>query len=916
MRSLHILTLIAFVALTTAAIPASGITPYLVRDINPETQPASSSPYNFVSLGSTALFTTGVHTNATLWRTDGTAGGTYKLLEDFIDFKLLAVAGGRCYFSSGSENLWVTDGTLPGTYHLGLPHSISMPERPRSVWLPGQRSLYFTGSSYWTDMELWRTDGTPGGTFQVADIRPGDLGSDPRELTSFQGKVYFVADGPLGDPALWRSDGTAQGTIMVSGTATVPNAETLHKIGSKLIFAGKDPAHGEELWVSDGTPKGTRLLMELVKGPGSPELFGFTVHGQRLYFTASSISVTPQLWVTDGTAGGTRALTRFANEATIKLLQSAPSNRFIFMVSDASHGTELWATDGTEVGTRLVRDICPGSCSSLDPHYLFYALHKGWLYFNAFKPSLGRELWATDGTGKGTHLVRDICPGSCGSSPRGLVTMKGHVLFQASDGIHQNQDQVWATDGTGPGTVALASFDGSLWFQMADYAVAGSMMVFAGGSDSRYGREPWCTDGTPGGTFLLADLADEDLGGSNPGGLMAIGNTALFFADDGKHGYTLWKSDGNAEGTSFVAELQAGPAPFRRPEIRDWTSFGGRVYFFLEKASQNDSLTREANVKFPPPPKQFALWTSDGTAAGTYRLTPKGVHGWGYPKRLPLTSQFFFTANDSQHGTEPWVTDGTPAGTRMLADLEPGSTSSGPTYFTLFQGKVWFVTHHGTANQLWQSDGTAAGTVLVEPELPGNLVWGPRYLSVFNRQIWFLAQWDNGQRTELWSTDGTPGGARLKVQLDFNAYGMFADVDRLFLWGSTSTWVSDGTPGGTLEIAGTGMSEVRSRCGSLLYFGTPLMVTDGTRAGTRTVRSVNDEQISLPRGLACLGSSLLALSWGGQLWQTDGTDAGTVLVRDLSHGKSGHLELLQVGPRGVFSSWDPKTGWELWAAQN
>src|SRR6516225_9158261 len=41
---------------------------------------------------------------------------------------------------------------------------------------------------------------------------------------------------------------------------------------------------------------------------------------------------------------------------------------------------------------------------------------------------------------------------------------------------------------------------------------------------------------------------------SNPAGLLAIGSTTYFSADDGTHGPALWKTDGSAAGTVLVAD--------------------------------------------------------------------------------------------------------------------------------------------------------------------------------------------------------------------------------------------------------------------------------------------------------------------------------------------------------------------------
>src|SRR5437763_4998922 len=64
--------------------------------------------------------------------------------------------------------------------------------------------------------EVWRTDGTPAGTFLLKDICPGACTSLPRALTSSNGLLFFFADGPqrLG---VWKSGGAPAGTLPVQG---------------------------------------------------------------------------------------------------------------------------------------------------------------------------------------------------------------------------------------------------------------------------------------------------------------------------------------------------------------------------------------------------------------------------------------------------------------------------------------------------------------------------------------------------------------------------------------------------------------------------------------------------------------------------------------------------------------------------
>src|SRR5262245_12692630 len=74
-----------------------------------------------------------------------------------------------------------------------------------------------------------------------------------------------------------------------------------------------------------------------------------------------------------------------------------------FGLADGIHGAELWRTDGSRAGTRLVKDLCPGICSSdLSQITVF----RDRLYFGAFDGE-HRLLFVSDGTPEGTVPVLD-----------------------------------------------------------------------------------------------------------------------------------------------------------------------------------------------------------------------------------------------------------------------------------------------------------------------------------------------------------------------------------------------------------------------------------------------------------------------------------------------------------------------------
>lgn len=379
--------------------------------------------------------------------------------------------------------------------------------------------------------ELFFSDGTEAGTRLLLDYVPGTSFTAYRFLGELDGQFLFLvsAAGQQSQSRLYRTDGTPAGTIEL---ALVPDdfqgEEVTFLLDGALLFGAADA-----LWRTDGTPAGTWIVYS---GLGDPIRSGAALDEVALFGNSPPGSSDDEVWITDGTAAGTGPLldlfpgpfgslpSEFVRSGD-EILFSARSTSFT--------DYELWKSDGTEVGTTRVLDLYPGPQGS---YPLFLTPFGGGLLFRATTPGNGTELFRTDGTAAGTEVVADLAPGPLGSVPMFLVESSERVYFTADSGTGR---KLYWSDGIGanPVPVPSPSFPAPTSGEMSPFGTTSGLLFAV--SDPFFGTELFrFLPGDPVAS-LVSDLVPAGLD-SDPRDLVVVGDRILFAARDIQIGRELF----------------------------------------------------------------------------------------------------------------------------------------------------------------------------------------------------------------------------------------------------------------------------------------------------------------------------------------------------------------------------------------
>lgn len=755
---------------------------------------------------------------------------------------------------------------------------------------------YFSAETATSGRELWVTDGTELGTRLVKDIYPGFLGSDPQELVIFDGYLFFTANDGVHSRELWVSDGSEAGTFMIIDlqystpgefcptgingnlffTTWAEGGYGLYKtnvenfnvelldsfrvllhdltnLNGTLLFPLTGITGLGELWKSDGTSSGTVLVRDVITSNTSSSLGILTPSGGILYFSADTVGdsrVQHELWRSDGTFSGTFRLTDLENRKPINPSSLVDvQGTLFFRAYDPDHGAELWKSGGLVENTLLVKDIYPGTES---PYWGTLHAFNDILLFLVNDRVNDFTLWKSDGTENGTKIIKESF------APDNFTMSDSIMYFSLGYGI-----ELWKTDGTEAGT--------ELFYDPCDAANAPPCngidsstltsfkegLLYVGDSrslgDLNPGGELWICDGTSNGTHMVSDIWPGTLG-SSPSNLTDFNGVLHFSAcsgetdDLGRYYCELLKSDATSNGTEFIDKWPKGNAS---NFINNFLVIDQILYFSTWDMDQSVGVQ---------------LWRSDGTMGGTYMVKEIASGGYSSIQRQAYftnhNGNLFFVADDYIHGRELWKSDGTTEGTVMVKDIQPGgsSTHSNPRYLISVGDIVLFSASDGLTHstELWKSDGTEQGTVMVKDIGKGRPGSTPQKFIIFRDHVYFTAN-DGEFGEELWTSNGTEKGTYI---------------------------VKDIFPG-----SGSSRPDYLTEVNGILFF--VALNPEGDRTIWRSDGKNENISILLPRDsniplervrdLTDVNGELYFVAWSDEyrLWKSDGTQEGTIDITDI-----------------------------------
>ena len=672
-----------------------------------------------------------------IWHSNGLPGGTVAWTGEFPSSQrihssaegapTLAFLGSHLFFlADRSENevgLYMTNGSADSVRLVEtLPWRLGQPD----PWVFALGDKLFFPRADGDGLELWVSNGNPRDGKKVIDACAGTCDGRPSTPIAFGTRLFWTARETGGGKSLWVTDiTTMESTRLAHGLQrfgcswfSEDNLE-LYPAAGRWHFSAKDFLHGCEPWAAREEPDSGALVGDLlvdkpelsvlgpvvtdgssdylvarraspsrgdvvlaIDGEGDPEVQFEGADGRCGINSVNAMaSVVPThlgaVFVEDNCSSlSIYGRVRESGEVSplfgaarpdrpvVREALAAPEQAGVFL--RAENPPELWFTDGTDSGTWRA-----GSSLGMG---MFLGWIRGRLPTWSSSSHLGEDLVLFDPASRQFLRITGPRIASWGLSPP-ETDSRGRLYLRATSRV-DGETELWRTDGTQEGTHAFYRTGGGE--TLLATAVLGPGFVFSVRRGDGRVELRWMHDQAALWEVVWS-TSEADPWGTAGRGLQALESGLLFSGWDPDHESELWFFSLETRETTRLTAT-------RRGFSRHYVQAGRWISYFYET---QDYLP-------------FELWRTDGTAEGTVRLGD-WQYASAWDRSLAIVDErLYYTFDDGIHGKEIWTSDGSPSGTRLLADVVPGATGSQPSSFTAANHTLYFLADDGIhGREIW-----------------------------------------------------------------------------------------------------------------------------------------------------------------------------------------------------------------------
>ena len=502
----------------------------------------------------------------------------------------------------------------------------------------------------------------------------GGLGADPRELMKFQGGVVFSADDGTNGREMWFSDGVTSWMVANLDGVGSGNPHGFTEFQGKVYFAGRTSTEGMELRSTDVTSQTIQLAWDVNQGAGGSGVSRLHASAELLFVADDGTGTEgAELWTFDGTTASMIDVRNGPAGAGIAEFTQTSLFDTVFVASNGSGGRELlsYSTSGGLV------PFSDAGAGALDPRSLTVVPGGNALIFTGDTPATGRELWRVDLSGGTAMLLKDIWPGIQSSSANEVESrffnFDLRVYFAANNGV--NGAELWATNGSSGGTVMVAD--------IAPDSPMGKQPRLRGHSDSA-GSVELCLEGQPGDLgVILVGIPGPPL--MLP--IQSVGEFRLNLTPPPASVFVILDANGEAcisiavpPGLSSSIQFVAQGAVFDNPVTTTWISDLVAITVWRVFGGFGDT------------------WTTGvlGDEDHAYEINPD------LPVGIPDSGEFVFKIVD-EAGKETEMPNHTVPYNRSSDGLNPTIQGIMPLLNKLSQLRMFFRDNAGNDTLLWQS---------------------------------------------------------------------------------------------------------------------------------------------------------------------------------------------------------------------